>query len=239
MKVLVNGGINLSELDGWWAEAYAPEVGWSLGDGREHGDDPDWDRTEAEALYSLLEERIAPTFYARDRHGISMGWVALMRESMARLTPRFSADRTVREYTEKHYLPAATAYRHRSADRGAGAARLLAWRQELARGWATAHFGAVHVEREGAEHVFTVQVFLGDLKPDAVRVELFADSSEGALPWRCPMAAGVALPGSPGGWVFSARAPADRPAADYTPRLIPHQEGAQVPLDTAEILWQK
>ena len=57
MKVLVNGGINLSELDGWWAEAYTPEVGWALGDGREHGDDPQWDAAEAEALYQLLEQR--------------------------------------------------------------------------------------------------------------------------------------------------------------------------------------
>ena len=66
MKVLVNGGINLSELDGWWAEAYAPEVGWALGDGHEHGDDPDWDAAEAEALYDLLEREKIPEFYTRD-----------------------------------------------------------------------------------------------------------------------------------------------------------------------------
>ena len=56
MKVLVNGGLNLSELDGWWAEAYTPEVGWALGDGKEHGDDPAWDAAEAEMLYKLLEQ---------------------------------------------------------------------------------------------------------------------------------------------------------------------------------------
>ena len=110
MKVLVNGGINLSELDGWWAEAYTPEVGWALGDGREHGDDPAWDAVEADALYELLEREVIPEFYARDEQGIPTAWVARMRESMARLTPRFSANRTVREYTEQHYLPAATAY---------------------------------------------------------------------------------------------------------------------------------
>ncbi|MFY9975361.1 MAG: hypothetical protein WAK53_13960 [Chromatiaceae bacterium] len=63
MKALVNGGINLSELDGWWAEAYAPEVGWALGDGQEHGDDPAWDPAEAEALYNLLEGEVIPEFY--------------------------------------------------------------------------------------------------------------------------------------------------------------------------------
>ena len=111
MKVLVNGGLNLSELDGWWAEAYSPEVGWAIGDGREHGDDPSWDAAEAESLYAVLEKEVIPEFYARDEHGIPRGWVARMRESMARLTPAFSTNRAVRQYTEEHYLSAAAAFR--------------------------------------------------------------------------------------------------------------------------------
>jgi len=99
MKVLVNGGINLSELDGWWAEAYAPEVGWALGDGREHGDDPAWDAIEADALYDLLEREVIPEFYTRDENGFPSAWVTRMRASMAKLTARFSANRAVREYT--------------------------------------------------------------------------------------------------------------------------------------------
>ena len=83
MKVLVNGGINLSELDGWWVEAYTPEVGWALGDGQEHGDDPAWDAAEANALYDLLEQKVIPEFYARDGSGIPTAWVKRMRESMA------------------------------------------------------------------------------------------------------------------------------------------------------------
>jgi hypothetical protein len=92
MKVLVNGGLNLSELDGWWAEAYTPEVGWALGDGQEHGDDPAWDAVEADALYDLLEREVIPEFYDRDPRGIPTAWVNRMRESMAGLTPRFSAE---------------------------------------------------------------------------------------------------------------------------------------------------
>ncbi|HAU19342.1 MAG TPA: DUF3417 domain-containing protein, partial [Marinobacter adhaerens] len=94
MKVLVNGGINLSELDGWWAEAYTPDVGWALGDGQEHGDDPFRDAAEADALYDLLEREVIPEFYTRDEQGIPSAWVNRMRESMARLTPRFSTNRT-------------------------------------------------------------------------------------------------------------------------------------------------
>ena len=97
MKVLVNGGLNLSELDGWWAEAYSRDVGWALGDGHEHGDDPSWDAREAEALYDVLERQLIPEFYQRDSDGVPTAWIARIRESMARLTPYFSANRSVRD----------------------------------------------------------------------------------------------------------------------------------------------
>ncbi|MFZ1072858.1 MAG: alpha-glucan family phosphorylase, partial [Verrucomicrobiia bacterium] len=119
MKVLVNGGINLSELDGWWAEAFVPDLGWALGDGQEHGNDPSWDAAEAEALYERLEREVIPEFYNRNDKGIPTAWVARMRESMAQLTPRFSATRAVCEYTEQHYLPAAAARLSRVANHGA------------------------------------------------------------------------------------------------------------------------
>ena len=166
MKVLVNGGINLSELDGWWAEAYTPEVGWALGDGKEHGDDPAWDAAEAQALYDLLEREVIPEFYTRDENGIPTAWVARMRESMAQLTPRFSANRTVREYTEQHYLPAAAAYRARAADKGAVGRQVVDWQHALEQKWAMLRFGEVKVETVGEQHVFEVQVYLGDVDPD-------------------------------------------------------------------------
>jgi starch phosphorylase len=93
MKILANGGINLSELDGWWAEAYSPEVGWAIGDGREHGEDPNWDAIEADELYGLLEREVVPEFYERGENGIPSAWVRRMRESMAQLTPRFGGMR--------------------------------------------------------------------------------------------------------------------------------------------------
>jgi len=131
MKVLVNGGINLSELDGWWAEAFVPDLGWSLGDGQEHGSDPGWDKAEAEMLYDALEREVIPEFYNRNENGIPTAWVARMRESMARLAPHFSADRTVREYTEQHYLPAATNYLHRAADKGVAGRQIVEWQRQL------------------------------------------------------------------------------------------------------------
>ena len=118
MKILVNGGLNVSEIDGWWDEAYTPEVGWALGDGHEHGDDPAWDAAEADRLYTLLEREVAPQFYERDSNGIPTSWLARIRASMSRLTPQFSANRAVRQYTEQHYLPGAASYARRAADGG-------------------------------------------------------------------------------------------------------------------------
>ena len=155
MKVLVNGGLNVSELDGWWAEAYTPDVGWALGDGQEHGDDPAWDAIEAEALYDLLEREVIPEFYRprRARHPHRMGGKR-MRESMARLTPRFSANRAVREYTEQHYLPAAAAYRERAADKGAVGRNIVDWEHTLKEKWATLRFGDVKVaDKCGPAHL--------------------------------------------------------------------------------------
>jgi glycogen phosphorylase len=238
MKVLVNGGINLSELDGWWAEAYTPDVGWALGDGREHGDDPAWDATEADALYDLLEREVIPAFYTRNEKGVPTAWIARMRESMARLTPRFSANRTVREYTERHYLPAAAAYLERTADNGLVGERIVRWRQNLARHWTALRFGEVTVTTKDKQHRVEVQLFLNGLDPQMVRVELYADGINGGEPVRQEMKPRRQAPDASGGAVYRAAVSASRPATDYTARAIPRFDGALVPLETEKILWQ-
>ncbi|MGA9680401.1 MAG: DUF3417 domain-containing protein, partial [Candidatus Sulfotelmatobacter sp.] len=239
MKVLVNGGINLSELDGWWAEAYTPEVGWALGDGQEHGDDPAWDAVEADALYGLLERQVIPEFYTRDKSGIPTAWVARMRESMARLTPRFAADRAVREYTEQHYLPASVAYRERAANKGTISSQVVDWQHAVDRKWGSLRFAGLRVETNKDHHVFEVDIFLNDLGTNAVRVELYADGINGGDPVRQEMKWARLLPGAPDGCVYHATVPAARPAADYTARVTPHSDGVAVPLEDARILWQR
>ncbi len=239
MKVLANGGINLSELDGWWAEAYTPEVGWALGDGQEHGDDPAWDASEAEALYDLLEREVIPEFYSRNKQGIPTAWMARMRESMARLTTQFSANRAVREYTEGHYIPAAMAYRERAADKGAVGAKIVDWEHMLAQKWATLRFVEVKVETKDGQHLFDVQVYLNDLDPKAVQVELFADGAKGSDPIRQEMKLIRQLVGVAGGYVYGTRVSATRMATDYTARMLPSFAGVAVPLEETRILWQK
>ena len=238
MKVLVNGGLNLSELDGWWAEAYTPEVGWALGDGNEHHDDPIWDGAEAERLYALLEQQVIPEFYNRDDAGVPVGWIHRMRESMARLTPAFSATRCVQEYTQKHYVPLAAAYLQRSSNGPGTAEYLLNWRRHLADHWSKLRFGSMHVETVGGEHRFQVQVYLDELNADAVHVELYADGIDGREPVRHVMVRGESLVGE-NAWRYSASVRADRPAADFVPRVIPYDPAAFVPLEAAQILWYR
>ena len=239
MKVLVNGGINLSELDGWWAEAYTPEVGWALGDGQEHDHDPAWDAVEADALYNLLEREVIPQFYSRDQNGIPKAWVRKIRESMAQLTPRFSADRTVREYTEQHYLRAATAYSERAANKGALGKQVVDWRRAVDEKWQSLRFGNLRVETNADQHVFEVDVFLNDLDPAAVQVELYAEGNNGGNPVRQEMKWARLLPGAPKGCVYQATVPAAHPAGDYTTRVTPHCDGVATPLEDARILWQR
>jgi starch phosphorylase len=238
MKVLVNGGLNLSSLDGWWAEAYSPDVGWALGDGGEH-DGADWDAREAQALYRLLEEVVVPLFYRRDAQGIPREWVARMRASMARLAPRFSANRMAWDYVDGYYLPAAAAFRQRGADNGRLARELCAWQEKLRRFWPTLHFGNLQAERADGSWQFAVQVYLGELSCEDVRVELFAEGSADSRAVCQPMEKGEAIAGAANGYIFRTRLASERPWQHFTPRIVPEHAGAIVPLECNLIRWQR
>ena len=180
-----------------------------------------------------------PEFYARDDKGIPTAWVARMRESMARLTPLFSANRTVRQYTEEHYLPAAAAWRLRMANQGAVGKQIAAWQRSLAEKWPALRFGEVKVKTVGGQHFIEVQVFLNGLDPAAVRVEIYADGVNGDSPLRQEMKITGKRAGAPGASVYSAAVSESRPPSDYTARVIPHRDGVAVPLEAAHILWQR
>ncbi|MBU1568118.1 MAG: alpha-glucan family phosphorylase [Proteobacteria bacterium] len=239
MKVLVNGGLNLSELDGWWAEAYTPEVGWALGDSQEHGDDPAWDVQEAYALYDLLEQEVIPEFYNRNENGIPIAWVNRMRASMALLTPQFSANRAVREYTENYYLPAAAAYRLRTESKGAIGRQIVDWQHVLDQKWATLHFGEVKVETLGIQHNYEVHVFLAGLDPTTVRIELYADAINGGVPVRQEMKRYGFSDATSGTTIYIAAVSAERSPEEYTVRMIANSAGIAIPLEDTRILWQR
>jgi len=238
MKVLVNGGINLSELDGWWAEAYTPDVGWALGDGLDHGDDLGGDAVEANALYDLLEQEVIPEFYDGRETGMPIAWIKRMRESMARLTPRFSADRAVREYTERHYLPAATAYRERAADNGALGRKIVDWRHALDQNWDSIRFGSVRINALPDGHEIEVELFLNGMDPNAVRVQLYADPVDDDDSVSEMKRAGTA-PDASRPDVYHATISSARAIGDYTARVLPAYADISVPLECARIAWQR
>lgn len=240
MKVLVNGGINLSERDGWWAEAAADDVGWSIGDGREHGNDPNWDAVEASALYELLENEVIPEFYERNERGIPTKWLARMRESMARLTPQYSAERTVREYTEDYYIPAAQRVRDRRSLGGALGSSIINWQHSLCEKWPTLRFAELSVESSDSQHHFDVQVDLDGLDPGSVLVQLYADECGETNPECLLMQLDESANSDSANFhCYRATVAATRPASDYTARVIPFHGGVAVPLEVQNIVWQR
>ena len=158
---------------------------------------------------------------------------------MARLTPRFSVNRAVREYAEQDYLPAATAYLDRAANKGAVGRQMVDWKHSLEQKWATLRFGEVKVETRGGQHVFEVQVCFNDLDTQAARVELYADGIKGSPPVRQEMKRVRQVASASGRYIYSAAVSAARPLTDYTPRVIPHRAGVAVPLEIDPILWQR
>ena len=117
--------------------------------------------------------------------------------------------------------------------------QIVDWQHALDQKWAALRFGEVKVETRGEQHVFEVQVYLDDLDPKAVRVELYADGVMGGAPVRQEMKRVRQLAGASGGYVYSAAVSAARPPADYTARVIPHCDGVAIPLEDARILWQR
>lgn len=233
MKILVNGGLNVSELDGWWAEAYTPEVGWALNGNQAGHSDPE----QADMLYRLLEEEIVPAFYDRDDNGIPLRWTQKMRASMTTLTPQFSANRMVREYTERFYLPLAAHYAERSAHDGESGKRMSQWLQHIQDFWSKIHIGQVQAEDQGTQYSFRLHIYLGDLTADDVSVQLFAEPSAESSATIQPIPIDHPIPGAVNGYVYSITIAAVRLITDYTPRIIPHHPGCLVPIETRHILW--
>lgn len=178
MKAPVNGGINLSVVDGWWVEGYQGENGWAIGRGEEY-DDPEYqDEVEARALLGLLEQEVVPLFYSRGADGLPHEWISMMRASIRTVCPRFNTNRMVREYLESSYLPAAMRFHHLTANGAKEARALVSWRRHVSELWQHLAIGEVAINGPqqvsvGGELPVEVKVNLGDLTPRDVTVEMF------------------------------------------------------------------
>jgi starch phosphorylase len=178
MKAALNGSLNLSILDGWWAEFYDEENGWAIPSADSAGDGAERDKLEADSMYDLIEHQIAPRFYDRGDDGVPHRWVQSIRHTLSTLSPSLSADRMVREYVERLYLPAAKAEETISANSYQPARELALWKSRVAEAWPAVH--VTHVESGGVDAVPQVgdtlhvraQVELGGLSADDVSVEV-------------------------------------------------------------------
>jgi glycogen phosphorylase len=236
MKVLVNGGLNLSTLDGWWSEAFEPDYGWALGDRVEQPDD---DEQEAAQLYSLLEEDIVPAFYERDAEGLPHQWIARMRSSMAALAPRFSSVRMLQEYVEKAYVPGATSYRRRAAEGAAVAQALEQWSRDLERHWVDIRFGEITETGGNGRFTLSVAVFLGEIAPEAVRVELYAKPENANDAFVQQMTPVEPITGLANAFIYSMTVESIRPASNFTPRVVPFHPDARIPIELPLIAWPR
>lgn len=237
MKVLVNGGLNISVLDGWWNEAYQPTVGWAIGDGKEHPPGSPWDAMDAEQLYNVLEHEVIPEFYKRDEAGIPRSWVGKIRNSMSQLTPRFSTNRTLIDYTEKYYIPGAIAYKKRLIPNGETGSLILHHKQALRENWHRIRFGEISTTVQEKGVLFEALITLNEIKPEEVSVELFADGLDGSAPARVKMAY-VALEGGKD-FLYKGQVDTHRNKEDFTIRIVPEYEGISVPLEDNLILWHQ
>lgn len=239
MKALVNGVINFSELDGWWDEAYEPGLGWALGDGQEHGDDPQWDAVEANQLYTILEKEIIPAFYQRNENDIPLSWTSFMRRSMAELAPRFSTNRAIIEYSGQYYLPAAAAFKKRWTSKGAFGVQIHNRKQTLHENWHAIKFLDIQIDKDVKGYQFRVTLLVEDSIRDYLSVELCANAVEGLSPERITMKPVAASSNEQRKYTYQAQVETNRPENDYTVRIVPGYEGVAVPLEDNLILWQR
>ena len=245
MKVVPNGGLNVSVLDGWWAEAYRPGIGWAIGDGEEFVHADYQDEIDSEALYSLLEREVVPLFYERDADGLPRSWIAMMKNSIRALAPAFSSDRMVKNYVERFYLPAADHYTRLAACDYAKAKELAAWKAMVRGAWP--HVAVASVESDGdADFVvgqtlrLTAKVALGPLEPSDVAVEAYF----GPLRADGSLSTGRGVPMAWTGYedglhVFVGEVPCRASGQQgYAVRVLPSHEDVLVPNELPLITWE-
>lgn len=236
MKVLVNGGLNLSQYDGWWAEAWNDEVGWAIRPGatfEELGNAGEHDLADSGELFDLLEYQVIPAFYDIDEQGLPRKWLQRIRASMDQLTATYSANRMVREYVEGFYLPMARQGKQRDPTT---AAAIVAGFEEIARYWPKLRFSAFNVSELDNSQTYTVEVYLDGINEQRITVELVAEASEYGPRAVVGMTMKHPLAGSAHSYLYECTVPT-RPAGHYTPRIRVKDERLNLPLENPAALW--
>jgi len=245
MKAAANGAINLSILDGWWDEAYTPDVGWAIGHGEVYDDHNYQDEVESRALYDLLEKEIVPTFYDRGRNGLPRKWIALMKASLHAVCPVFNTNRMVLNYMEKAYAPAIERFHQLNKDDMAGAKALAAWKAHLRQHWDQIKIVGIEDDSRAELEVgdslsVQAEIVLGELQPSDVRVEFY----HGQVDQRGQIIDGRAIamthakPNGGGSYLFSGVVPCERSGQyGYAIRVLPRHPDLSNVFEMHLIRW--
>ena len=178
MKVIPNGGLNLSILDGWWCEGYDTDTGWAIGAGEDYNDIDYQDAVESKNLYDVLEHDLIPLFYNRQNDNLPRGWISMMKSSMSKLGPLFSTNRMVKEYTETYYMKALDNWKSLSKEDFTKTRSLVQWKQHIKANWDRVKINNSEISKSGVEVGVALKVKseiqLGDLSPDDVVVQIYS-----------------------------------------------------------------
>jgi starch phosphorylase len=242
-KAAMNGVLNLSILDGWWPEGFNGDNGWAFGSERAYDDEDRGDAADAEALYSLLETEVVPLYYRRDNAGVPIEWMERSRAAIASITPRFNAQRMVKQYVSEYYHPASERGRLMVADGYAAAARLAAWRKRVEKQWPgiylSARPGTDSITVAGEEVTVETVLHPGELADLDIRVELVYSSEADRLRFglqRVPMECGKTFPDGGRSYRASFRPLITGPLV-YGVRAYPVTDLLASPFDAHAIRW--
>ena len=245
MKVPPNGGLNLSVMDGWWDEAYEPEVGWAIGRGEEYQDAQTQDDVESHALYDLLEEAVAPLYYERGEDGLPRGWIAKMKKSIETLSPVYDTNRMVREYAENYYLPAIHHWTRLTQTEFQAARALSRWKNRVRQSWGQVRFTGISAEgpreqRVGGSFPVRCLVHLGGLDPRDVQVELYYGPMDpfGGLTEALKRTMRYEASRGDGIHEFSGEVPCEKSGKHgYAVRVLPHHPNLLNPWELGLVVW--
>jgi starch phosphorylase len=245
MKTVPNGGLNCSVLDGWWDEAYQPNLGFTIGDRTEYAEAAHQDWLDSRALYQVIESDITPKFYHRVDDGLPSQWIAMIKRSISELAPAFSTARMVRDYTEKFYMPAADAYRVLSSDGLQAARDALVWRDKVRSAWPGVCVKSVNDSSGkknplGKEFQVKATVDLGQLSANDVKVQAVSGKIGPNRDLLGTAMNELALVGQDGNsYTFEGMVQCGSPGyCGYTVRVIPSHPNVSIPSELALVSWE-
>ena len=178
MKAAANGALNLSVLDGWWCEAYNTENGWAIGNGEEYNNSFYQDEIEANAIYDLLENEVTRLFFFRGHDGLPRQWIARMKNSMRTICPIFNSNRMLEEYLQEFYVNAADVWGKIIKNKYKKAIDLVKWKKQVMSSWDKIKVNLIEFENHhdipvGTDLPVNIDLELGDLHPDDIKIELY------------------------------------------------------------------